>query len=83
MLPIYLQLMDYQYNGEERQQLPDELNVFCVSAPVSSERMKWRRQQLNNLLRSTKEQLSEGHYLPLEELLSDYHDVFSLEEYER
>ena len=70
-------------DGEESQQLSDKLNVFSVSAPVSSERMKWRQQQLGNLLRSTREQLSEEHYLPLEELLSEYHDVFSLEEDER
>ena len=41
--------------------------------------MKWK-QQLGILLKSTKEQLSKGHYLPLEELLTDRHDVFSLEE---
>ena len=33
-------------DSEESQQLSDELNVFSVSAPVSSERMKWRQQQL-------------------------------------
>ena len=33
--------------------------------------------------RSTKTQLSEEDYLPLETLLTDYHDVFSLEEDER
>ena len=70
-------------DGEESQRLSDELNVLSVSAPVSSEWMECRQQQLGNLLRSTKEQLSEEHYLPLEELLLDYHDVFSLEEDER
>jgi len=34
-------------------------------------------EQISNLLRSTKEQLSEENYLPLEELLTDYYDVFS------
>jgi len=68
--------------GEERQQLSDELNVFSVLASVSSEHMKWRQQQLSNLL-NTKEQLSEEQFLPLEELLTDYHNIFSLEEDER
>ena len=63
---------------EVRQQLPDELNVF-----TSSERVRWRQQQLGNLLRSTERRLSEEDHLPLEELLSEYHDVFSLEEDER
>ena len=61
-----------------RQQLPDELNVF-----TSSECVRWRQQLLGNLLRSTERRLSEEDHLPLEELLSEYHDVFSLEEDER
>jgi len=69
--------------GRHAQQLSDELNEFSVSTPVSSECMKWRQQQISNLLRCTKEQLSEENYLPLEDLLTDYHDVFSLEEDER
>ena len=46
--------------------------------------MKWRQQQLSQHLRDTKGRLSsEGDHLPLEELLSEYHDVFSLDEDER
>ena len=44
-------------DSEEKQLLPHELNVFSVSAPVSNEQMKFRQQQLSNLLKSAKEQL--------------------------
>ena len=36
-----------------------------------------------NFLKSTKGPLSEGDQLPLEELLSEFHDIFSLDEDER
>ena len=41
------------------------------------------QQQLSKLLKSTKGRLSEGNQIPLEELLSEFHDVFSLGEDER
>ena len=71
--------------SEVIQQLPEGLNVFgvSVSTSTSSEHVKWRQCQLGNLLRSTKGQLSEEHHLLLKALLSEYHDVFSLEEDER
>ena len=56
--------------SEVIQQLPEGLNVFSVSVPTStsSEHVKWRQCQLDNLLRSTKEQLSEEHHLLLKAL---------------
>ena len=45
--------------------------------------MKWRQQQLGKILRGAKGQLSEGDHLLFEELLSEYHDVFSLDEDEQ
>ena len=66
------------------QQSPEVL-VFSVttSTCTSSERVKWRQQQLGKVLRGTKGQLSEGDHLPLEKIMFEYHDVFSLEEDER
>ena len=71
--------------SEVIQQLPEGWNVFDVSVPTSasSEHVKWRQCQLGNLLRNTKGQLSEENHLLLKALLSEYHDVFSLEEDER
>ena len=71
--------------SEVIQQLPKILNVSSVAIGTgkSSECVKWRQQQLGNLLRSTERQLSEKDHLLLEELLCEYHDVFSLEEDER
>ena len=68
--------------SEVIQQLPEGLNVFGVSVPTStsSKHVNWRQCQLGNLLRSTKGQLSEEHHLLLKALLSEYYDVFSLEE---
>ena len=70
----------------ESEMMQQSLNVYSVAVPTttSSERVKWRQQQLSQLLRDTKGRLSsEGDHLPLEELLSEYHDVFSLDEDER
>ena len=69
----------------ESEMMQQSLNVYSVAVPTStsSERVKWRQQQLSQLLRDTKGRLSEGDRLPLEELLSEYHDVFSLDEDER
>ena len=49
---------------------------------VVKELIKWRQQQLRSMLKEGKEHLSD-EYLPLEELLAEYHDIFSLEEDER
>ena len=67
------------------QQLSEVLNVFGVSVPTStsSKCVKWRQCQLGNLLRSTKGQLSEEHHVLLKAVLSEYHDVFSVEEDEQ
>ena len=69
----------------ESEMMQQSLNVYSVAVPTStsSERVKWRQQQLSKLLRDTKGRLSEGDHLPLGELLSEYHDVFSLDEDER
>ena len=70
---------------EVMKQSPEVLNVFSVttSTCTSSEHVKWRQQQLGKVLRGTKGQLSEGDHLPLEKIMFEYHDVFSLEEDER
>ena len=66
-----------------KQQIPESLNVFSVTVPpnISNERVKWRQKQMGNFLSSAK--LSEKDQQLFEQLLSDYHDVFSLEEDER
>jgi len=74
---------DSTNNCGEMQQFLDGPNVYSVSTTMSSEHIKWRQQQLGKLLRSTKTQLSKEDYLLLETLLTDYHDLFSLEEDER
>ena len=58
---------------EAMQQSPEVLNVFGVtkSTCTSSERAKWRQQQLGKVVRGTKGQLSEGDHLPLERLYSN------------
>ena len=52
--------------------------MFSVTVPpnISNERVKWRQQQMGNLLNSAK--LLEKDQQLFEQLLSDYHDVFSL-----
>ena len=69
----------------ESEMMQQSLNIYSVAVPTStsSERVKWRQQQLSQLLRDTKGRLSEADHLPLEELLSEYHDVFSLDKDER
>ena len=69
----------------EIQQLPRVLNVSNVADTTdnSSEHVKWRQQQLGNLLESTNRRLSEEDHLLLKALLFEYHEVFSLEKDER
>ena len=66
-----------------RQQIPESLNVFSDTVPpiISNKRVKWRQQQMGNLLSSAK-LLRKDRQL-FEQLLSEYHNVFSLEEDER
>ena len=47
---------------------------------VFSDDTRGDSKQFGKLLRTTKGQLSEGDPLPLEELLFQYHDIFSLED---
>ena len=56
----------------------DQLHLFHVKFVKSTERIKWRQQQLRSLFKEGKEHLTE-EYLPLEELLVEYQDIFSLE----
>jgi len=67
--------------NEEAMENKDVLNLFSVNVDVSqesSERTKWRQEQLVSLLELSK--LSE-EYLPLiKSLLADFHDIFSVEE---
>ena len=59
------------------------LNVYSVSLPSeSAERTKWRQLQLMSLLEQSESSLSEDH-LPLRELLTEYHSIFSIEDDER
>ena len=78
-----LQSTTLSTESEMKQQIPESLNVFSVTVPpnISNERVKWRQQQMGNLLNSAK--LSEKDQQLFEQLLSEYHDVFSLEEDDR
>ena len=64
--------------------LLDQVNLFGISlqSKKTVERIKWRQQQMSKMLRESNKLLSEEH-LPLEDLLVEYHDIFSLEEDER
>jgi len=60
------------------------LNVYIVNLPLkSTERIKWRQTRLMSLLQQTKPQVLEEDYLPLRELLAEYHEMFSIEDNER
>ena len=69
----------------ESEMIQQSLNVYSTAVPTStsSEHVKWRQQKLCKLLRDNKGRLSERDHLSLEDLISEYHDVFNLDEDER
>ena len=74
----------YPIGNKEKVTEEDFLNLYSVNLSSESvERTKWRQTQLMRLLEQTKAQISDEEYLPLKELLTDYHDIFSLEDNEQ
>jgi len=49
----------------------------------SNERVKWRQEQLQNLMIGIEERHSQGECSQLSGLLAQYHDIFSLEDNDR
>ena len=64
--------------------LLDQVNLFGISlqSEKTVERIKWRQQQMSKMLKESNKLLSEEHLL-LEDLLEEYHDIFSLDKDER
>jgi len=57
-------------------------SLFGIQLDKSVERIEWRKQQLYKMLEKAWKH-SPGEFSPLEQLLAEYLDIFSLEEGER
>jgi len=73
--------MPQQRTSRNKEVVDNLFNVSVNSSLESVERTKRKQAQLMCLLEGSK--LSEQEYLPLRTLLTDFYDVFSLEEGDR